>query len=498
MDFEATRLQRQQALDEKRKRLEEMKKAKKERTEIEEQVNSTTNIESKIEVDNILNNLLPVPSSSIEINTNDNNIESNNNNNNESILSREEINELKQKKLTTVKNIGSVQIFPSRIETYEKDCQTDDVDICNGNDNSIDDEYDNKNNELLQNSPQKISHIRPRSSSYNKIGSTPFKGKNPPSPNNDNDGGGLNLFGSSQSSHLILLTNEEKEVIINSTSFKSFLNKSSRYIERTLSMNSIAGSDVMRDYLTDGLNGNSVFSSKKTLTLLSVVEDETIGKRPVMDINFSPHFPELFLAAYGSEIIPNKQNKSLSSSLHKNENEFPGLICIWSTVHKTRPEFKFTASSPVLTARFHDQDPHLIVGCCYSGQILSWDMRAKSLPVQQSSVSGKGHKHPVYSMCIIGSGTSPSELISISTDGVLCNWDLTRLTEPISVSPIQYKSTTTDATTVPMTISSMAYSIGESSKEVIFGSGSGAILHTSLPFRSHDTAQQVLFIYVIY
>jgi dynein intermediate chain len=387
MDFEATRLQRQQALEEKRKRLEEMRKARKEKTEIESQANSTNNIESKVEVDNILNNLLPPPPPpSIEITTNDNNNNNNNIeiNNSDPILSKEEINEIKQNKLTTVKNIGSVQIFPYRIETYEKDCQTDDIDIYTGNDNSIDGGYDNKqNNEQLQNSPQKISHIRQRSSSYSKTDNTPFKGKIPSSPTNDSDGG-LNLF-ASQSSNLIPLTNEEKDVIINSSSFKSFLDKSSRYIERTLSMTSIAGSDVIRDYITDGINGSSVYNSKKTLTLLSVVEDESIGKRPVMDINFSPHFPELFLAAYGSEIIPNKQNKastsSSSSSLNRNETEFPGLICIWSTIHKTRPEFKFTSSSPVLTARFHEQDPHLIIGCCYSGQILLWDMRAKSLPV---------------------------------------------------------------------------------------------------------------------
>jgi hypothetical protein len=101
---------------------------------------------------------------------------------------------------------------------------------------------------------------------------------------------------------------------------------------------------------------------------------------------------------------------------------------------------------------------------------------------------------------MIGSGTSPSELISISTDGVLCNWDLTSLAEPITVSPIQYKSTSNDSNsnTVPMTITSMAYSIGESSKDVMFGSGIGAILYTSLPFRSHDSVQQVLIIYIIY
>ena len=35
----------------------------------------------------------------------------------------------------------------------------------------------------------------------------------------------------------------------------------------------------------------------------------------------------------------------------------------------SRPEFKFYSSSPVLCARFHTQDPHLVVGGCYSGKL---------------------------------------------------------------------------------------------------------------------------------
>ena len=64
--------------------------------------------------------------------------------------------------------------------------------------------------------------------------------------------------------------------------------------------------------------------------------------------------------------------------------------------------------------------------------------------------SGKGHKHPVYSMCLArqssGSGrgshgaaassaTGSSGdwvLITASTDGLLCHWDLDNLTEPVS------------------------------------------------------------------
>ena len=44
----------------------------------------------------------------------------------------------------------------------------------------------------------------------------------------------------------------------------------------------------------------------------------------------------------------------------------------------------------------------MVLGGCYSGQILLWDMKGnKTLPVQRSSMSGKGHKHPDYAMAMI-------------------------------------------------------------------------------------------------
>ena len=56
--------------------------------------------------------------------------------------------------------------------------------------------------------------------------------------------------------------------------------------------------------------------------------------------------------------------------------------------------------------------------------------------------SGKGHKHPVYSMCLArraASSTSTSSdwiLITASTDGLLCHWDLENLNEPLSYTVI--------------------------------------------------------------
>jgi dynein intermediate chain len=79
-----------------------------------------------------------------------------------------------------------------------------------------------------------------------------------------------------------------------------------------------------------------------------------------------------------------------------------------------------------LFSKFH---PNLIVGGTYSGQILLWDTRAKSLPVLKSPLSAAGHTHPIYAMTMIGTQNAHN-LVSASTDGTVCTWQLDMLAQP--------------------------------------------------------------------
>jgi len=83
----------------------------------------------------------------------------------------------------------------------------------------------------------------------------------------------------------------------------------------------------------------------------------------------------------------------------------------------------------VLTSRFFTYDSHLVIGGTYSGQMLVWDMRAKSLPVDKSALSFEGHTHPVYQVEIIGTQNAHNAF-SVSTDGLACVWALDRLAMP--------------------------------------------------------------------
>ena len=46
-----------------------------------------------------------------------------------------------------------------------------------------------------------------------------------------------------------------------------------------------------------------------------------------------------------------------------------GLVLVWSLQTDSRPEYKFTCQSAVLTAMFDPFDPKLIFGGTYSGQV---------------------------------------------------------------------------------------------------------------------------------
>jgi len=56
-------------------------------------------------------------------------------------------------------------------------------------------------------------------------------------------------------------------------------------------------------------------------------------------------------------------------------------------------------------------------------------MRTNSLPVQKTPLTVTGHAHPIYKMQMVGTQNS-NNLISASSDGIVCSWQLDMLTQP--------------------------------------------------------------------
>lgn len=71
-----------------------------------------------------------------------------------------------------------------------------------------------------------------------------------------------------------------------------------------------------------------------------------------------------------------------------------------------------------------------------------WDTRAKSLPVQRTPLSTSGHTHPVYSMSMTGAASSPC-LVTASSDGRVCFWNLAKLDRPESTVELAYEPAAT-------------------------------------------------------
>ena len=99
----------------------------------------------------------------------------------------------------------------------------------------------------------------------------------------------------------------------------------------------------------------------------------------------------------------------------------------------TRPEYTLQSTSDVLTARFSPFHPSLIIGGSYTGQVLLWDTRSRTrFPIAKTPLTGAstgGHTHPNHSISVVGTQNA-NNIISCSTDGVVCGWTSDMLTVP--------------------------------------------------------------------
>lgn len=150
--------------------------------------------------------------------------------------------------------------------------------------------------------------------------------------------------------------------------------------------------------------------------MFNLYEKHNSYNRMITDLAWSPHIPDLLLASYS-------QNEEGTI------NDPVSLIMLWSLSLKTRPEYTLVSPSFITSACFDPFANNLIIGGLYSGQLLLWDLRAKSAPSQRTSITAQGHAHPVYSVFVVGSQNAHN-IVSLSNDGRLCVWNLAQLSAP--------------------------------------------------------------------
>ena len=227
-----------------------------------------------------------------------------------------------------------------------------------------------------------------------------------------------------------VLSAAEVEKELASDTFSSFLNQASKKVERVLGSAVLA--DLLADYdgETDGAervakvsDGSNFISSRQIYEC-----PKWTSTRDVTDMDWSPLHRELMLCSYhmpsstsrlaepkGStavKVISPDDTRSDSLAPRSTELMSDGLALVWNLAMPHRPEHLFTCGSPVTATRFHPTESSLIIGGCQSGQVVVWDVRAGRMPVQKSSLTttasgnSKGHVHPICAMEIIEAGVS--------------------------------------------------------------------------------------------
>ena len=215
-----------------------------------------------------------------------------------------------------------------------------------------------------------------------------------------------------------ILNEQEREETVVKVSFSSFLNIASKKVERLLGEPVLA--DLLVNYVgeTDGEQAKEKqLDGSKHVAARQVFEhSKWTASRTVTDMDWSPLHRELMLSSYdmpsttsgagGSGLltaVTPDVPPSASLAPRSGELESDGLCLVWNLSMPSRPEHIITCGSPVLSAKFHPTDSPLVIGGCQSGQLVIWDIRAGRLPVQRS-----GQGFPISSIQVVEGGVSTS------------------------------------------------------------------------------------------
>lgn len=248
------------------------------------------------------------------------------------------------------------------------------------------------------------------------------------------------------------MSEEQRQQILNSQDFSFFFEKATRVLEKALGDNS----DVCFDYGGFGEEIEGDAEAAARLSLNRKFFDERWSKhRCVTCMDWSNQYPELLVASYN-------QNEDAPQ-------DPDGVALVWNMKYgKASPEYVFHNQSAIMSVCFAKFHPNLILGGTYSGQIVLWDNRnRKRTPVQKTPLSSTAHTHPVYCINVVGTQNAHN-LITVSTDGRMCSWSLDMLAQPQETMDLQHKQSKT------VSVTSMSFLSGDVNNFVV-GSEDGAV-----------------------
>lgn len=163
---------------------------------------------------------------------------------------------------------------------------------------------------------------------------------------------------------------------------------------------------------------------------LSLPEDKSVEgfnrTRAITDIEWMSKHPDLLLVSY------NKGEESVIG-------EQDGLVNVWATTLRSRPECSLICQSEVTKAISHPYRPNEVIGGTYAGYVVLWDIRAKRTPMLKSQLTNEAHSFPIYSLAIVGTEKA-NTIISVANNGRLCVWPMEMFTTPQRAFDLKYNA----------------------------------------------------------
>eukprot|EP00301_Raphidiophrys_heterophryoidea_P005564 c12324_g1_i1.p1 GENE.c12324_g1_i1~~c12324_g1_i1.p1 ORF type:complete len:646 (-),score=169.97 c12324_g1_i1:404-2341(-) len=217
------------------------------------------------------------------------------------------------------------------------------------------------------------------------------------------------------------MSEQQRREVIESSSFLDFVAHATHLAAKALEV-AERGLNIRKNYAED--ESKDVGGDKVVQERCQFYDEALCKNRAVMDISFSPKHPELVVVAYSDRMQGNTLDEGSG-----------GMVIVWNTLAPSTYEMVFYCQSSVLRAIFSPFNPNLIIGSTYSGQIVVWDKtqiprdRILNMPTHRTPLSPHGHTFPVYCLDLVGSDNAHS-LVTVSTDGKLRAWNVNQLSEP--------------------------------------------------------------------
>lgn len=158
---------------------------------------------------------------------------------------------------------------------------------------------------------------------------------------------------------------------------------------------------------------------------VAVFRDPNNAKRTATSIDWHPEGSRIAV----SYSIHNFQDKRLL------DPKMSSSAYIWDITNSNSPLVELLSPSPLTCLRFNPKSSDTLVGGCYNGLIVYFDLRKPNAPTGKCkplsvSVIDKSHHDPVGDVFWVQSKTG-HQCASVSTDGQLLWWDTRNLEAPI-------------------------------------------------------------------